>query len=165
MDRFLLRNLEDYLSGQLGEATRREFESRLARNPRTREQVGKMVDISAMFREFDVFNEGGLGPASGFCDRVLGNIEVKRPAEFWDLLLRPVVIRRVAMASCAWLVMLAAGTLYQSSAQPSTDRIAQVILAQPPESADYCNVRLGCDIDMNRSLMLAAVMVSGSSGR
>jgi anti-sigma factor RsiW len=165
MDKFLLSNLEGYLSHQLGEATRREFESRLERNPKAREEVDRMVGISGMFGSFDISSDECLGPPPGFCSKVLRRIEAESKPEFWDFLLQPLVIRRVAMASCAWLLMLFSASAYDSIGQPSTEHFAQAILAEPPESADYCNVRLGCDIDMNRSSMLAAVMVSGNFGQ
>ncbi len=165
MDKFLRSNLEDYLSGQLGEAARREFESRLGRNPEARNTVQRMVGISGMFSSFNIPDNDCLGPPPGFCGKVLRKIAAERKPEFWDFLLQPLVIRRVAIASCAWLLMLLSANAYDSFDQPSTEHIAQTILAEPPESADYCNVRLGCDIDLNRSSMLAAVMVPRNFGR
>ena len=165
MDRFLRSNLEDYLSGQLGETTRREFESHMGRDPKSRDEIVRMTEISGMFGSFDIPQGDRLGPSPGFCGKVLRTIEADRKHEFWDYLLQPLVIRRVAMASCAWLLAVFSANAYDSRNQPSTEHIAQTILAEPPESADYCNVRLGCDIDMNRSSMLAAVMDSGDFGR
>lgn len=160
MDKFLLSNLEGYLSGRLGGSARREFESRLERDPSARDAIRQMADMSEMFESFDTTREGPIGPTPGFCARVIRKIEAERQPEFWDFLMRPLVVRRVAMASCAWLLMLFSASAYDSLGQATTNHIAQTILAEPPESADYCNVRLGCDIDMNRSSMLAAVMVS-----
>ena len=165
MDRFLLSNLEDYLSGHLGKTTRREFESRMERDPKARDQITRMTAISGMFGSFDIPQDDRLGPSPGFCGKVLRTIETDRKLEFWDYLFQPLIIRRVAMASCAWLLVLFSANASESRNQPSTEHIAQTILAEPPESADYCNVRLGCDIDMNRSSMLAAVMESGNFGR
>ena len=76
--------------------------------------------------------------------------------------MQPPVIRRLALASCAWLLALISTSLYQQSAEAATEHTARVVLAQPPESADYCSVRLGPDIERNRRSMLAAVMDSGS---
>ena len=160
MDKFLLSNLEDYLSGRLGGSACRQFESRLERDPRARDEIRQMAAMSGMFEAFDTTSKSPIGPAPGFCTRVINKIETERRPEFWDLLMRPIVVRRVAMASCAWLLMLFSASAYDSLGQPTAKHIAQTILAEPPESADYCNVRLGCDIDMNRSSMLAAVMVS-----
>ena len=165
MDKFLLSNLESYLSGRLGGSACREFERRLERNPRARDEIRKMAGICGMFESFDISSEGPMGPAPGFSARVINKIEAERQPEFWDFLMRPLVIRRVAMASCAWLLMLFSASAYDSFGQPTTRQISQAILAEPPESADYCNVRLGCDIDMNRSSMLAAVMVSRGPGQ
>ncbi len=165
MDKFLVENLEAYLAGQLGEHDRRQFEECLERRPRDRESVERMANISGMFCSFDVPADAGIGPRAGFHQRVLGDIESKRSPQLWDILLQPLVLRRVAVVACGWLFVLFAANSYQASAHPSVDQIAQTVLAQPPESADYCNVRLGCDIDLNRSSMLAAVMESGGSRR
>ena len=165
MDKFLITNLESYLAGQLGEPNRREFERLLARSKRDRETIEQMALVSNLFGALDLPAKDGLGPSPGFHARVLDKIEQERQPPFWDFFLRPLVIKRVALASCAWLFLLFSANLYQTSAQPSIKEIAQTVLAQPPESADYCNVRLGCDIELNRSSMLAAVMISGSAGR
>ena len=163
MDGFLVRNLEKYMAGRLTEAERSEYESRMARRPKDRRDVEQMEGISDLFSALDLPDRDFVGPTPGFCARVLRRIDAGRQPVFWDFLLQPVVIRRVAMASCAWLLMLVSANAYDSTTQPSVEDIAQTILAMPPESADYCNVRLGCDIDMNRSSMLAAVMVSGNA--
>lgn len=165
MHKFLIDNLEGYLSGQLGEPKRREFEGRLAKSAKDREAVEQMAAVSGLFESLDLPKRASIGPSPGFHARVLDTIETERQPPFWDLFLRPIVVQRAALAACAWLLVLFSATLYQSSAQASVKDIACTILAQPPESADYCNVRLGCDIDMNRSSMLAAVMESGSAGR
>ena len=165
MDRFLIANLEGYLSNQLGESLRREFERRLAADARARAEIAEMAGISKLFQSLDLDCETGLGPAPGFHACVLRRIEELRKPGFWDILVQPLVMRRVAFAACAWLLMLASAGMYQASAKSSPEDIAQAILARPPESPDYCNVRLGSDIDMNRSSMLAVVMVSGSLGQ
>lgn len=165
MDRFLITHLESYLSGQLGEPNRRRFEQLLARNEKDRETIENMARQSGLFRVFDLPEHEAPGPAPGFHARVLSRVEEARQPSFWTLFLRPPVIRRAAMVACGWLFAVAAVNFYQASAQPSAHDIAQSVLVRPPESADYCNVRLGCDIELNRSTMLAAVMVSRSAGR
>ena len=165
MDKFLIANLEGYLSGQLGESKRRRFNDRLAKRGKDRRTVEEMASVSGLFESLDLPPQDGLGPSPGFHARVLDRIERERRPPFWDLFLRPAVMRRSAVAACAWLLVLFSAALYQSSAQASVNDLARTILAKPPESADYCNVRLGCDIDLNRSSMLAAVMVSGAGGR
>lgn len=164
MDKFLIANLEGYLSNQLGEAARREFRRRLEADAAASAEIAKMVGISKLFESLDLDQETCLGPSPGFHTRVLHRIEAARRPAFWEILVQPLVMQRVAFAACAWLLMLVSAGMYQASANSSTQDIAQVILAHPPESPDYCNVRLGSDIDMNRSSMLAAVMVSGSDG-
>ena len=165
MDKFLIANLEGYLSGQLGESKRRRFKDRLAKRSKDCRTVEEMASVSGLFESLDLPPRDGLGPSPGFHARVLDRIERERRPPFWDLFLRPAVMRRSAVAACAWLLVLFSAALYQSSAQASVNDLARTILAKPPESADYCNVRLGCDIDLNRSSMLAAVMVSGAGGR
>ncbi|MCY4596545.1 MAG: hypothetical protein OXC19_17310 [Bryobacterales bacterium] len=165
MDKFLIRNLEGYLSGHLGEADRREFESRVRRSHRDREDIRRMSGMSRLFESLDLPQGESFGPSPGFHARVLRRIAEEAAPSLWDWFVQPLVFRRVAFASCAWLVLLFSGSIHQSVAQPSIDRIARAVLAEPPESEDYCNVRLGCDIEVNRSSMLAAVMISGSSGR
>ena len=165
MDKFLIHNLEGYLSGQLGEADRREFESHARRSQRDREEIERMAEMSGLFESLELPPGESLGPSPGFHARVLRRIAEGAAPSLWDWFLQPLVFRRVAFASCAWLVLLFSGSIHQSAAQPSIDRIARAVLAEPPESEDYCNVRLGCDIEVNRSSMLAAVMISGTSGR
>ena len=165
MNKFLRDHLECYLAGQLGEPVRKEFEKRLADSPQVQQEIEKISCMSKLFGSFAMPARPGLGPSPGFHARVLRQIEQERQPSFWELCLRPPVFRGVAFASCAWLVLLFSAHMYQASAQPSVEHIAEAILAEPPESADYCNVRLGCDIETNRSSMLAAVLVSGTSGR
>lgn len=165
MDKYIVENLEAYLADQLGDQSRREFEDRLARSPKDREVIEQMTGISGLFCSFDAPSDAGFGPAPGFHRQVLRNIDAQRQPPFWDIFFQPLIARRIVLASCAWLVMLFGATAYQAAAEPQVTNIAQSVLAEPPESADYCNVRLGCDIDLNRSTMLAAVMYSGGLGR
>ncbi len=164
MDKFLKDNLEGYLSGQLGDAARKEFETRLNRSPKDLETVRRMGGLSGLFGTLDEPQDATLGPSPGFHRRVFRTIEENTPPSIWDWFLQPVVVRRTALAAAAWLVLLVSGAISQIVAQP-TSEIARAVLAERPESADYCNVRLGCDIDVNRSSMLAAVIVTGSRGR
>lgn len=165
MDKYLERNLEAYLAGQLGEHGRREFEERLAGNPSDREVIRRMQGLAGLFSSFDLPLDAGPGPRPGFHRQVLRAIEEQRRLPFWDIFLRPLVARRLVLAACIWLLVLFAATAYRSAAEPQVRNIAQSVLAESPESADYCNVRLGCDIDLNRSTMLAAVIYSGGSAR
>ena len=165
MDRFVSKNLEAYLSGQLGEVDRLAFERRLERNPQDREAVRHMTEISGLFGTLEAPESEVPGPSVGFHLRVLRQIREEAQTSVWNWFLQPGVVRRVALASAAWLALLISGIASQTIAQPSTSRVARAVLAERPESADYCNVRLGCDIDVNRSSMLAAVIVTGSSGR
>ncbi len=164
MDKFLIRNLESYLSGQLGEADRREFEALLRSSQEDREDVERMTGMSGLFQALDIPQGESFGPSPGFHVRVLRRIAEEARPSLWDWFVQPLFLRRVAFASCAWLVLLFSGSIHQSAAQPSVDRIARAVLVEPPESEDYCNVRLGSNIEINRSSMLAAVMIS-SSGR
>ena len=231
MDGFLDSRSEDYLSGELGEAGKAEFERRLIDDSELRNEIDATAGIKALFGAFRLPSDGspalapgfhnrvlrriaaerktpfwehffgwlggaGLGrrqmerprlhghaeaaaqirrlfdavelppggcpgPAPGFHNRVLRRIAAERKAPFWELLVQPPVVRRLALASFAWLLALVSTGLYQQSAEAATEVSARVVLAQPPESADYCNVRLGPDIERNRSSMLMAVMDSG----
>ncbi len=165
MDKYLEENLEAYLAGQLGDQGRSEYEERLARNPSDRRVIEEMAGISGLFGSFDMPSDSSLGPAPGFHRKILRDIQSRRQPPFWDIFFQPLVARRLVLACSAWLFVLFGATAYQASAEPQVENIAQSVLAEPPESADYCNVRLGCDIDLNRSTMLAVVMHSGGAGR
>ena len=165
MDKYLAENLEAYLADQLGDQGRREFEERLARNPNDREMIGEMAGISGLFDSFHLPPDAGLGPSPGFHRQVLRTIEAQRRPPFWDIFFQPLFARRAVLAACAWLCVVFGASAYQAAGEPQVKNIAQSVLAEPPESADYCNVRLGCDIDLNRSTMLAAVMYTGGGGR
>lgn len=162
MDKFLFEHLELYLAGQLGDRQRREFEERLEANPADRREIEGMAAVSGMFESFRLPAGSEPGPLPGFHVRVLRHIRDRRPVSFWDVICRPLVLRRAALAACGWLFAVAAAGLYQASAKPVPDQIARSVLAQAPESADYCNVRLGCDIELNRSTMLAVVIEAGA---
>ena len=162
MDKFLFEHLEPYLAGQLGPRQRRQFEKRLSERPRDRRTIDRMAEISGLFSGFENQSEPDSGPLPGFHLRVLRRVREQRTVAWWETLSRPFVLRRVAVAVCVWLVAIAGAGLYQASAQPVPDQIARSVLALAPESADYCNVRLGCDIDLNRSTMLAVVMEAGA---
>ena len=165
MDKYLEENLEAYLSGQLGDQGRREYEERLARNPGDRQVIEEMAGISGLFCSFDMPPDSSLGPAPGFHRKILREIQSQRQPPFWDIFFQPLIARRLVLACGAWLLVLFGASTYQAAAKPQVQNIAQSVLAEPPESADYCNVRLGCDIDLNRSTMLAVVMYSGGAGR
>ena len=165
MDKYLEENLEAYLAGQLGEHGSREYERRLARNPGDRQVIEQMAGISGLFCSFDMPPGSILGPVPGFHRKVLREVQSQRQPPFWDIFFQPLVARRLVVACGAWLFVLFGATAYQAAAEPQVENIAQSVLAEPPESADYCNVRLGCDIDLNRSTMLAVVMYSGGAGR
>lgn len=163
MDRFIRSNLEEYLSGQMGGPAREEFRERLRQRPRDRKEIEEIQAISGLFQAFQGSPTERVGPSPGFYARVLARIETQRKPGLWETLFEPVVFRRVALASCAWLLTLLGAGVYDLSAEPYPQHMARAILSQPPESEDYCNIRMGWDIDMNRSSMLAAVMISGSS--
>ncbi len=165
MDRFLRENLEAYLAGQLGQSDRREFDARMAARPNDRAMVQKMAHLSQEFELFDLPEEAAPGPSPSFCAQVLQRIEEEARPAVWDWLLQPLVVRRVAYVAVAWILALVSGSVTQSAANPAVDQLARSVLAEAPESEYYCNVRMGCDIDVNRSSMLAVVMVRGGSDR
>lgn len=192
MEKLLKDNLEEYLDGRLSERQRAEFDACMARNPADRESISRMKRISACFDAFDLPQDAPLAPSPGFHAAVRRRIEEERPDPFWNFLLEPLVVRRVAYAACAWLFLLVSANAFQTSTQDSNvpakafgflasiDRtpttfvnefpmptrasdkdFSQTILCDTAETEAYCSVRLGSDLDTNRSMMLAAVMISG----
>lgn len=163
MDKRIIRNLEGFLSGELGAAANRDLKAHLQTQPRTKTEVDRMAEIAGLFDTLAVPEEAA-GPSPGFAARVTRRIEQQRASSFWDFLQQPVFLRRVAVASCGWLLLLLSASAYRSSALPPVDHSAQAILAAPAPSPAYCGVRLGCDLDRNRDTMLVAVMISGRMG-
>ncbi len=194
MNRVLKQRLEEYLDGRLSERDRAEFDACMARNPRDRKSISRMKRISACFSAFEAPEDAPLGPSPGFHAAVRARVEEQRTEPFWSFFLQPLAMQRVAYASCAWLFLVLSAGAYQMAEQaPSAHQAAEIvagyhqrsgvvasyypmperasnqsysqsILCGTPASEAYCNVRLGADLDTNRSLMLAAVMVSGSTG-
>ena len=158
MDKFLFDHLEEYLAGQLGDRQRRQFEERLERRPADRRVIERMAAMRGMFGAFCLPPGSEPGPSPGFHARVLQQVRDQRPVPFWEFMTQPLLLRRAALVACGWLLAVGGAGLYQASAQPRPTDMARAVLALPPESADYCNVRLGCDIELNRSTMLAVVM-------
>ncbi len=185
MHGFLKDNLEDYLQGRLSERDRARFESCMAESPEDCTAIDSMRSISASFRAFDLPEDASPAPSPGFYSGVMSQIAEESDQPMWNLFLDRRVMKRVAYASCAWLLLLGSTGFYQYSVQMSDPlqllrptsnyvRASQasttrdymgMILRSSPESENYCNVRLGSDLETNRSLMLAAVMVSGGPQR
>ncbi len=185
MKQFLRDNLEDYLQDRLTDRDRAEFESYMATIPGDCDMVRKMQSISASFDAFDLPSDTNQRPSPGFYAGVMRQVAEQRGQPLWNFFLDPLVMRRIAYASCVWLLLLVAADFYQSSAQTATpyqpSRLTasylragepsgpedhlRMILCNSPETDAYCNVRFGPDLETNRSLMLAAVMVSGRGRR
>lgn len=159
MNGFLRENLEDYLSGRLSGKRLEEFERRLRQSPRAAARIAAMTDNASLFESLR-FPQGELPPvpAPGFYARVRQQIGEEQETPFWGVFLEPFILRRVAVAACAWL--FAVGTVaFYSGGGPRRGNMAESILAEPPAVADY-HVRLGSDLDMNRDTMLSAVLLS-----
>lgn len=165
MQRTLIRYLESFLAGELGTARRREFEARLGHDRKSRATVAAMREISGLFETLDLPDGAPTGPRPGFAANVMAAIRQESRPSLWDSLQQPLFLRRVAFAAFGWLFLLASANVWQSNARAAASYDALAVLASPAASTAYCGVRLGCDLDLNRNTMLAAVMVSGRVGR
>ena len=165
MQRTVIRYLESFLAGELCTARRREFEARLGKDREDSATVAAMQEISGLFETLDLPDGAPMGPRPGFAANVMAAIRQESRPSLWDSLQQPLFLRRAAFAACGWLFVLASANVWQSNARAATDYDALAVLASPAARADYCGVRLGCDLDLNRNTMLAAVMVNGRAGR
>ncbi len=158
MNGFVKEHLEEYLAGRLGGERLKQFERRLQQDPRSAAELAAMTDNASLFEAFTL-PEGELPPvpASGFYARVRQQIDEEQKTPFWEVFLEPFILRRVAVAACAWLFAVGTATLYSGGVQHPQNHMAESILAEPPAVADYY-VRLGSDLDMNRDTMLSAVL-------
>jgi len=158
MDPYVTEHLEAFLSGQLAGARRREFATRLERDPSAAKLVADFVETTALFQALRP--EGLVGPAPGFYLRVRARIDEERQTPFWMVFLEPFMMRRLAFASLMWLFLLGSVTLVSDlSKQPDT-KLADMMLSEDPPT-EHFNVRLGADLDQNRTSMLAVMMASG----
>jgi anti-sigma-K factor RskA len=105
MDR-RIDNLEGYLHGSLDPRARSEFEGLLASDAETRRMVEEFQRHARAMRTLRA--DGELDPRAGFYGRVMDRIEAQRGSTFWSLFLEPRFFQRLAFASAALLVLMAA---------------------------------------------------------
>ena len=160
MDNFMKENLEDYLSGVLVGRRKDEFESYLNAKPKAAEAVARQREAAALLSELRASEEDGMPvqPAPGFYARVMSLVEEERSVPFWEALIEPVFVKRLAFACLMWFFLLGAYVTVFDSSGGDTAHIAERMLTQPP-SPEY-HVRFGGDLERNRDSMLSAVMTS-----
>lgn len=160
MDDFMKENLEDYLSGVLGGRRKDEFESYLNANPKAAEAVARQQEAAALVSELRAPEEDGMPvqPSPGFYARVMSQVEEERGVPFWEALIEPLFVKRLAFACLMWFFLLGAYVTVFDGAGEGTEHVAERMLTQP-QPRDY-HVRFGGDLDRNRDSMLSAMMAS-----
>ena len=157
MDQFLKDNLETYLSGGLDERQKVEWDAYLAAHPAAAQQVALHEETASMLRELRPPEDNWSG-APGFYDRLAERIEEQRRIPFWSVFLQPPFGRRLAFASLMWLALLGSYFAFTDPAD-SQKRVAEAILVERP--SPVFEVRLGADLNENRSSMLATLISPG----
>lgn len=157
MDRFLQDRLEEYLSGTLAGEALAEFEARLARDPKSAEQVTLFVTSHTLFDAFRL--QEPVAPAPGFYARVSRVIEEEKGTPFWAVFLQPFMMRRLAFAALMWMFVLGSAAVFTDNTTRTNTALADLILSEQPP-ANY-HVRMGPDIERNRASMLAVMMTPG----
>ena len=160
MDNFMKENLEEYLSGVLVGRRKGEFESYLNANPKAAEAVAQQREAAALLSELRAPEEDSMSaqPAPGFYARVMSQVEEERSVPFWEALIEPLFVKRLAFACLMWFFLLGAYVAVFDGAGESTVHVAERMLTQPP-SPEY-HVRFGGDLERNRDSMLNAMMVA-----
>jgi anti-sigma factor RsiW len=158
MDSYMKENLEDYLSGDLGEKRKAEWDAYLAANSKAAEQVQSFEESAYELRELRAPHEDGSErqPAPGFYARVMQRVEEERSVPFWMAFLEPLFVKRLAFACLMWFALLGSYSVIFQSDDPA-EHTAEMMLSRPP--AEY-QVRLGSDLEQNRDSMLSGMMAS-----
>ena len=158
MDQFLKDNLETYLSGELHERQKAEWDAYLAAHPAAAQQVALHEETASMLRELRPPEDNWSG-APGFYDRLMDGIEEQRRIPFWSVFLQPPFGRRLAFASLMWLALLGSYFVTFTDPADSQSHVAEAILVERP--SPVYEVRLGADLNANRSSMLATLISPG----
>lgn len=160
MDDLMKENLEDYLSGVLIGRRKDEFESYLNAHPKAAEAVEQQREAAALLSELRVPEEDGMPvqPSPGFYARVMNQVDDERSVPFWEALIEPVFVKRLAFACLMWFFLLGAYATVFDGLGEDTAHVAERMLTQPP-SPEY-HVRFGGDLERNRDSMLSAMMAS-----
>jgi anti-sigma factor RsiW len=158
MDQFVKDNLETYLEGDLDERQKAEWDAYLAAHPAAAQQVVLHEETASMLRELRPPEDEWSG-APGFYDRLAERIEEQRRIPFWSVFLQPPFGRRLAFASLMWLALLGGYFVAFTDPADSQKHVAESILVERP--SPVFEVRLGADLNENRSSMLATLISPG----
>ncbi len=158
MDQFLEDNLEAYLSGELDDDRKAEWNAYLAAHPAAARQVALYENTASMLRELRPPEDNWSG-APGFYDRLAERIEEQQRIPFWSVFLQPPFGRRLAFASLMWLALLGSYFVTFTDPADSQQRVAEAFLVEEPSPVH--KVRLGTDLHENRSSMLATLISPG----
>ena len=158
MDQFLKDNLEAYLSGELDDDRKAEWNASLAAYPAAARQVALYEKTASMLRELRPPEDNWSG-APGFYDRLAERIEEQQRIPFWSVFLQPPFGRRLAFASLMWLALLGSYFVTFTDPADSQKRVVEAFLVEEPSPVH--KVRLGTDLHENRSSMLATLISPG----
>ncbi len=158
MDQFLKDNLEAYLSGELDDDRKAEWNAYLAAHPAAARQVALYEETASMLRELRPPEDDWSG-APGFYDRLAERIEEQHRIPFWSVFLQPPFGRRLAFASLMWLALLGGYFVTFTDPADSRKQVVETILIER-ESPMY-EVRLSADLHENRRSMLATLISPG----
>lgn len=163
MNPYFRERLEEYLAGDLGGHERKEFERRLAADAGAAELFAELQRSAQLFEtlRLEESEEEEIELDGGFYARVNQRIEAERQVPFWPAFLQPAMVRKLAFGTLMWLFALGAVTFYSDASGGIREQhLANHILAEQPPSGDYW-VRMGSDLERNRTSMLAVMMASG----
>tara|TARA_B100000949_G_scaffold180769_1_gene161922 strand:+ start:528 stop:1007 length:480 start_codon:yes stop_codon:yes gene_type:complete len=158
MDQFLKDNLEAYLSCELDDDRKAEWNAYLAAYPTAARQVALYEKTASMLRELRPPEDNWSG-APGFYDRLAERIEEQQRIPFWSVFLQPPFGRRLAFASLMWLALLGSYFVTFTDPADSQKRVVEAFLVEEPSPVH--KVRLGTDLHENRSSMLATLISPG----
>jgi hypothetical protein len=147
MQKPIRERLEEYLSG-MDSASRREYESLLARDQSARQEIDEMRGQADLLQSLRAPEEE-LAPAPGFYARVMDRIESQRPLSVWEVFLQPVFARRLAYASLTLILVLGMLTVRAGLSPEVVASSPEAILAERPVSRD-----LGVDRQHDREVVL-----------
>jgi anti-sigma factor RsiW len=105
MHQVIVESLEEYLTGTLAPAARRDFEAHLETCHDCRREVHGMTEVSGLFASLR--SSAALEPPPGFYARLMADVGNRRAASFWSTFsLDAAFGRRVVFASLLTLAVL-----------------------------------------------------------
>ncbi len=105
MHNVVREHLESYLEGRCASAQMEMIQNHLAGCPECRDLLEQIVETSHLIQVLKSPSPD-LEPEPGFYARVMGVIETRQRASFWNFLLDPVFGKRLVLASLALVVIL-----------------------------------------------------------